>query len=103
MRGQARDARPAMTAQQDHALADGLARFRDVRRRLEEAVLPLATSLDGRRFEFQASLPDLELRLGGYVMVESAGARRLGQVLDRERALASGAELELPGEDDSSG
>lgn len=90
-----------MTAppQDEHALDEGLTRFRDIRRRLEEAVLPLATSLDGRRFEFQASLHDLQLRLGGYVMVESGEVRRLGQVLDLELALASAAELELPGDD----
>src|SRR5690349_22813170 len=102
MRGRARDARPAMTAPPQHALEDGLARLRDIRRRLEEAVLPLATSLDGRRFQFQASLHDLQLRLGGYVMVESDETRRLGQVLDLELTLASGAELELPGDDDAS-
>jgi DNA helicase HerA-like ATPase len=90
-----------MTATDEHALNDGLARFRDIRRRLEEAVLPLATSLDGRRFQFQASLHDLQLRLGGYVMVESGETRRLGQVLDLELSLASAAELELPGDDDA--
>src|SRR3954454_4167333 len=70
---------PGMTASGPHvghALDEGLARFRDVRRRLEQAVLPLATSLDGRRFVFQASLHGLELRLGGYVMVEAGDMRR---------------------------
>ena len=90
-----------MTATDEHALEGGLARFRDIRRRLEESVLPLATSLDGHRFQFQASLHDLQLRLGGYVMVESGDERRLGQVLDLELTLASGAELELPGDDDA--
>src|SRR5919202_932193 len=74
----------------EQTLAAGLARYRDLRRALEEAVLPLATSLDGRRFVFQASLHGLELRLGGYVMVEADNARRLGQVLDLELEVASG-------------
>ena len=79
-------------------LEHGLERFRAVRRELETAVLPLATSLDGRRFTFQASLHGLALRLGGYVVVEHDGGRRLGQVLELEPAQASGAELDLPGE-----
>ena len=33
----------------------------------ERSVLPLATSIDGRSFSFQASLYDLEFRVGGYV------------------------------------
>jgi hypothetical protein len=79
-------------------LEHGLERFRAVRRELETAVLPLATSLDGRRFTFQASLHGLALRLGGYVAVEHGGGQRLGQVLELEPAQASGAELALPGE-----
>src|SRR4051812_6277320 len=86
------------------ALAKGLEHFREVRRELEESVLPLATSLDGRRFTFQASLHGLELRLGGYVVVEQAGvAARLGQVLDLELAHAGGAELNVSGPDESDG
>jgi len=82
------------------SLEQGLERFRAVRRELETAILPLATSLDGRRFTFQASLHGLALRLGGYVVVEHEGGRRLGQVLEIEPAQASGAELDLPGEAD---
>jgi uncharacterized protein len=82
-------------------LEQGLAHFRKVRRELEQSVLPLATSLDGRRFSFQASLHGLALRLGGYVVVEYEGGERLGQILDLELAQASGAELVVPGEDDA--
>ena len=42
-----------------------LDRLRETRRRIEEAVLPLATSIDGRRFAFQASLHGLDVRPGG--------------------------------------
>ena len=52
-----------------------LERFRALRRELEAAVLPLATSIDGRRFSFQASLHGLDLRLGGYVVLEHRGER----------------------------
>jgi len=85
------------------ALKQNVERFRAVRRELETSVLPLAGSLDGRRFTFQASLHGLEVRLGGYVVVEHDGARRLGQVLSLEMAQADGAELDLPGGDESQG
>jgi DNA helicase HerA-like ATPase len=82
-------------------LEQGLAHFRKARRELEQSVLPLATSLDGRRFSFQASLHGLALRLGGYVVVEYEGDERLGQILDLELAQATGAELVVPREDDA--
>ena len=79
-----------------------LENFRQARRELEASVLPLATSVDGRRFSFQASLYDLQLQVGGYVMLEGDGPPRLGQVITLELdrldteltlpALAGGAE-----------
>jgi len=62
-------------------LAGRLAEYRIMRREMEASVLPLATSVDGRRFTFQAPLEPLALRIGGYVVLESPGGRRLGQVL----------------------
>ena len=67
--------------------------FRDVRRQLEDAILPLATSVDGRRFSFQAPLRGLELQPGGYAAIEDDGSRRLGQVLDVEVAHMDGPEV----------
>ena len=61
-----------------------LEEYRGVREALETAVLPLATSVDGRRFRFQTTLHGLELEAGGYVMVEGGGSSRLGQVLSLE-------------------
>ena len=49
-----------------------LAQYRDVREQIEAAILPLATSVDGRRFNYQASLHGLELEAGGYVTIETA-------------------------------
>jgi uncharacterized protein len=76
-----------------------LASFREARRALEASVLPLATSVDGRRFSFQASLHGLQLQVGGYVILEDDGIPRLGQVLslalDRELA----GELTLPSQE----
>jgi hypothetical protein len=85
----------------DDAVQEGLARFRALRRELEASVLPLATSLDGRRFAFQASLHNLELRLGGYVVVEHGGERLLGQVLAIEVTEAGAAQLDLAAGEES--
>lgn len=61
-----------------------LEEHREVRQALENAVLPLATSVDGRRFRFQTSLHGLELEAGGYVTLESGASGGLGQVLSLE-------------------
>ena len=47
------------------------AEFRELRQKIEESILPLSTSIDGRRFELQASLHGLELQVGAYVVLES--------------------------------
>ena len=65
----------------DATLASHLAAFRDLRKQLESNVLPLAGSVDGRRFEFQASLESLDFRVGGYVVIASEGRSQLGQIL----------------------
>ena len=54
--------------------------YRTLRAQAEASILPLATSLDGRRFSFQARIEGLELALGGYVMLEGGGGAKLGQV-----------------------
>jgi DNA helicase HerA-like ATPase len=61
-----------------------LEEYRGIREALETAVLPLATSVDGRRFSFQTPLRDLALEAGGYVMLEDDGSSRLGQLLSLE-------------------
>jgi uncharacterized protein len=73
-----------------------LERYRSVREDLERAVLALATSVDGRRFDFQASLHGLELEAGGYVTLDGEGSRRLGQVLSLEVRSEDAAEPGLP-------
>jgi uncharacterized protein len=70
--------------------------FRAARRDIEASVLPLATSLDGRRFTFQASLYALQLQVGGYAVLDDGGVPRLGQVLAIELDQQPGAELTLP-------
>jgi hypothetical protein len=69
------------------------AEFRALRREIEASILPLATSVDGRRFELQASLHGLELQVGGYVVLEGDDGRRLGQVVALELARVDGSEV----------
>ena len=71
--------------------------FRRARRDIEASVLPLATSVDGRTFTFQASLYALNLQVGGYAVLEDgSGIPRLGQVLALELDRQPGTELTLP-------
>ena len=79
-------------------LGSQLDTFREVRRSLEASILPLATSVDGRRFSFQASLHGLELQVGSYVVLEGSGTRRLGQVLTLGLDRQPVTELMLPAE-----
>jgi uncharacterized protein len=79
-------------------LGQQLDTFREVRRNLEASILPLATSVDGRRFSFQASLYGLELQVGSYVVLEGGGTRCLGQVLTVELDQQPVTELTLPGQ-----
>lgn len=76
---------------EDGEVAGGIDEYRALRRELELAVAPLATSVDGRRFAFQASLHDLALQAGGYVVL--GDGERLGQVITLEAATAEGPDL----------
>jgi len=71
--------------------------YRLLRGELEQAVLPLASSLDGLTFEFQASLHDLPYRSGGYVVLESGSGWRLGQVVTLGMTTDSAAAEVAPG------
>src|SRR6201999_2870507 len=72
---------PRARARESHARDSRIEQYRSFREEVERSVLPKATSVDGRRFEYQASLHDLELEAGGYVALEVPGEVRLGQVL----------------------
>jgi uncharacterized protein len=74
-------------------LRESLDRYRTVRRRLEEEIPPLATSVDGRRFSYQASLHGLQLQPGSYVVLEQGAERRLGQVVTLDVGRHQGLEL----------
>jgi DNA helicase HerA-like ATPase len=83
-------------------LAAGLAEYRDVRDQLEALIQPLATSLDGRSFSYQAPVA-LTLQAGGYVVLEGEGRTALGQVLELELTLFEGSELAGTLGDDGTG
>ena len=71
----------AMEELRGSAVTDTVDDYRRMRSDLERDVLPLATSVDGRQFTFQASLHQLQFQTGGYVILEDNGDRWLGQVL----------------------
>jgi uncharacterized protein len=71
-----------MAGNPDARLAGLISDYRRLREQIERGVLPLATSVDGFTFEFQASLHHLRLRRGGYVMLAADGRARLGQITD---------------------
>jgi hypothetical protein len=81
--------------QDGSATRTGLEAYRSLRRELEEAVLPLAGSLDGRRFTFQASVHDHQVLLGGYVRIQVGDQLRLGQVTSLRTELQPGPVVEL--------
>jgi DNA helicase HerA-like ATPase len=70
-------------------IQDHLEEYRTMRAGLEERILAIATSVDGRRFEFQAPLKGLVLPPGGYVMLGD----RLGQVLSVRLEQVDAAEV----------
>ncbi len=83
-------------------LTNAVERHRSYQRELEANVLPQATSLDGQRFSFQASLSGLELKVGGYVVLEDEGQTRFAQIVslreDKLDAGGIGATLGIPGQ-----
>jgi uncharacterized protein len=77
------------------SLTDLVEEYRRVRDEVERSVLPLATSVDGRQFTFQASLHGLQLQTGGYVVLEGEGENQLGQILTMRPDTASAPDLGL--------
>ena len=80
------------------SLPGRLAEFRALRHDIESSILALATSIDGRRFTFQAPLEPLELRAGGYIELQTPAGHWLGQVLSLEIASIDAGEVSWAGE-----
>jgi len=73
--------------------------FRALRSQIEGSILPLADSVDGRRFSFQSAVDGLGLRLGGYAMLEGDGGASLAQVRSLALAEVDVGELALASDD----
>ncbi len=86
----------AQVEPENDKLTEQVTWYRDARGRLEHSLLPLATSVDGRSFEFQASLHRLALRRGAYVVLEHESGRRFGQITDLS---STTADTQVPGAD----
>ena len=99
VRGRAqRLARRRPAARRARMIESHLDEYRALRSSLEERILAIATSVDGRRFELQAPLQGLDLPPGGYAILESDGASRLGQVLSLRLEQVDAAEVGWEGE-----
>ncbi len=81
----------------DASLQARIAEYRALRHDIESSILALATSIDGRRFTFQAPLEPLELRAGGYVELKTPTGRWLGQLLSLEVASIDAGEVSWTG------
>jgi DNA helicase HerA-like ATPase len=65
-----------------------LDRLRNIRTAIEDAILSLATSTDGRTFSLQAPVAGATLRPGGYVVLEvEQGPTLLGQIISADVTL----------------
>lgn len=87
-----------MVRAMEATLTARLADYRILRRDIEASILALATSVDGRRFEFQAPLDPLDIRVGGYVAIDAPSGRRLGQVHSLDVARVDAGEVGWAGE-----
>jgi DNA helicase HerA-like ATPase len=75
------------------ALQESLERYRALRREIEANLLQVATSIDGRRFTFQAPISTTSLLPGLYVALELEGETRVGQVTRAELTSVDAAML----------
>ena len=74
-------------------LHERIGRIRALRAELEDAVAPMALSVDGRTFAAEAPLRGERLPVGGYVRIDAGDATLLGQILNRQIAERQGPEL----------
>ncbi len=75
---------------QPGSLSGALAGFQQLRRRLEQAIVAGATSVDGRVFAYEAPVGSELVPPGGFVALVDGERRALGQVLDQQLVLRPG-------------
>ena len=74
-------------------LGGAIGRFRDLRRRFEEAIPAAAVSMDGRSFSYQTAIGSTVPPPGGFVALVDGGVRRLGQLITQELVTRDGPEV----------
>jgi DNA helicase HerA-like ATPase len=82
-----------VTSPQPDELGAAIGRFRELRRRFEQAIPPTAISIDGRSFTYRTAVGSTVPPPGGFVALIEEGARRLGQVITQELVTRDGPEL----------
>jgi len=74
-------------------LGAAIGRFRELRRRFEQAIPATAVSLDGRSFSYRISIGSAVPPPGGFVALVDGEQRRLGQVITQELVTRDGPEV----------
>ena len=82
-----------MSSPEPDELGAAIERFRDLRRRFEQAIPATAISIDGRSFTYRTPAGSAVPLPGGFVALVEGGARRLGQVITQELVTRDGPEL----------
>ena len=82
-----------MTNEHPDELGGAIGRFRDLRRRFEQAIPAAAVSMDGRSFSYQLSIGSTVPPPGGFVALVDGETRRLGQLITQELVTREGPEV----------
>ena len=82
-----------MSTQLPDELGGAIGRFRELRRRFEQAIPAAAVSMDGRSFSYQLSIGSTVPPPGGFVALVDGDTRRLGQLITQELVTRDGPEV----------
>ena len=82
-----------MSSPETDQLGAAIGRFRDLRRRFEEAIPATAVSVDGRSFDYRIAIGSAVPPPGGFVALVAGDVRRLGQVITQELVTRDGPEV----------
>jgi hypothetical protein len=74
-------------------LGAAIGRFRDLRRRFEQAIPATAVSVDGRSFSYRIAIGSAVPPPGGFVALVDGDRRRVGQVITQELVTRDGPEV----------
>jgi DNA helicase HerA-like ATPase len=82
-----------VSAPDPNELGATLGRFRDLQRRLEQAIPSTAVSIDGRTFGYRVAAGNRVPSPGDFVALASGDARHLGQIVTQELVTRDGPEV----------